>query len=295
MTSPVQQAVSRWKFQAFRRDDLPYGAAVNSLTTGEPMIEAKRTGPNEWVLCRWGTNVPAVFSYAGVFADADDYLSGNLVMGDNEIPASLEESRRYANWKCAYSYAFNTVEDPDFYLIQKELEAYMVKVPGFNPGDFDRRPWQSGSLDYSNSIFWMNVPMFIRRKDGERKPKAPTHLHPWVLQAERKSRRYRANPARPAVRAIEQGRLCDISQAKPSILKQGDAVAVRFKIAYIEADRDWYPQFLLTDIVRVCVGKRRASEDSRLYVATSVGDENALENGEIVDGESRGVLTYGSY
>ena len=110
MSSPVDEAVSRWKFQAFRHDDIPYSAAVSSLSTHEPLIEAKRTGPNEWVvsadsggcvcllklpsqLCRFGTNTPATFSYAGIFADADDYLSGNLVMGDNETPASLEEGR----------------------------------------------------------------------------------------------------------------------------------------------------------------------------------------------------------
>ena len=42
-------------------------------------------------LCRIGTDVPAVFSYAGLFADADDYETGNLVMGNNAAPAGTEE------------------------------------------------------------------------------------------------------------------------------------------------------------------------------------------------------------
>ncbi|KAI0711640.1 hypothetical protein C8Q76DRAFT_694507 [Earliella scabrosa] len=258
MPTPAEDAVNRWKMQSFRNSDLPYAVAVHSLSSRMPMMEAKRTSATEWVvgvlvlLCQSGTNTPAVLCFAGIFADADDYLSGNLVMGDNEIPVSLEENRveRYANWKCAYSYAFNTLNDMDFYLLQSSVEEYMGRLPGFNVKEKPRRAWQSGNMEYSNSVFWMNVPMFIRRKEGERKPKAPDYLHPWVIMAEKKSRRYKANPARPAVRAIENGRLCDISQARPSVLREGDAVAVRFKLVFVEGDRDWYPQYHVSDVVR---------------------------------------------
>ena len=110
MLSPTEDAVNRWKMQSFRITDLPYAVAVESLSGTHPMLEAKRTSSTEWVvsanalgtrdviltksqMCQAGTNTPAMLCYAGIFANADDYLSGNLVMGDNETPASLEESR----------------------------------------------------------------------------------------------------------------------------------------------------------------------------------------------------------
>ena len=41
-------------------------------------------------LCKRGTDEPAVFCYAGIFADADDYETGNLVMGNAKPPPGLE-------------------------------------------------------------------------------------------------------------------------------------------------------------------------------------------------------------
>lgn len=82
-----------------------------------------------------------MFSYAGIFADADDYYTGNLVVGDNAPPPGLEENNmyvvggqrrtaclmtrmtmdsvRFASFRCNYSYAFDTQADPDFYTLQK--------------------------------------------------------------------------------------------------------------------------------------------------------------------------------
>ena len=171
----------------------------------------------------------------------------------------------------------------------QSIEEYMGRLPGFNVKEKPRRTWQSGNMEYSNSVFWMNVPMFIRRKEGERKPKAPDYLHPWVIMAEKKSRRYKANPARPAVRAIENGRLCDISQARPSVLREGDAVAVRFKLVFVEGDRDWYPQYHVSDIVRVCEGRPCPVEDESVYIPVDVVEAPALADGEIIDGEWRGA------
>ena len=166
----------------------------------------------------------------------------------------------------------------------------MKTVPGFNPRDFPRRSWQSGDGLYGNSIFWMAVPMFVRRPDGKKKPASPDYLHKWVLQAEKKSRRYMANPLRPAVRALDQGRLRDIAMCEPNTLAPGDAVAVRFTVTYIEGDKDWYPQYLLSDVVRVCQGERPAPRDGGLYVEPAVLEpQNALEEGEIVDGTCRAL------
>ena len=163
---------------------------------------------------------------------------------------------------------------------------YIKDVRGFNPGGAGRRNWQSGDGLYGNSIFWMTVPMFIRRPEGLKKPAAPGHLHPWVVQAEKRSRRYMANPARPVVRALESGRLRDISQCTPNSLGQGDAVAVRFTVTYVEGDKDWYPQYLVSDVVRVACSPRVLSGDMGLYVKPDIpSSETQLEEGEIIDGE----------
>ena len=44
-------------------------------------------------MVRTNSNVPAVFCYAGIFADADDYYTGNLVIGENEIQAGVAEAK----------------------------------------------------------------------------------------------------------------------------------------------------------------------------------------------------------
>ena len=44
-------------------------------------------------MCKVGTNIPVVFCHAAVFADADDYYTGNLVFDDNEAPAGLAEEK----------------------------------------------------------------------------------------------------------------------------------------------------------------------------------------------------------
>lgn len=44
-------------------------------------------------ICRAGTSSPAVFVYAAVFAEADDYETGNLVWGKAPIPEGMDESR----------------------------------------------------------------------------------------------------------------------------------------------------------------------------------------------------------
>ncbi|KAI0709401.1 hypothetical protein C8Q76DRAFT_625601 [Earliella scabrosa] len=289
MTTAVDRAVAKWKTQSLRESDIPYAGAVKSLEGPEPVIEAKRTSEREWVLCHAGSTVAAVFCFAAVFEESDDYYTGNLVVGKNEVPATVDGDRveRFANYKCAYAYAFNTVDDVELFELQKMLDAYMATVPGFNSAEVDRRRWQSGGSNFLNNTFWMTVPMFLRRSEGKKKPPPPTHLHPWVIQAAKRSRQYQANPARPNVRAIEKGKLSDIGQCTPNVLQRGDAVAIRFMVSYVEGFNDWYPQYSLVDVIRVCgveptaVPKKKPVENV-LKVSRIV---NYLQDGEIVDGE----------
>ena len=159
----------------------------------------------------------------------------------------------------------------------QELDRYVQGVSGFNLINLPRRSWQSGDPNFPSVVFWMKSPMFLRLQPGERKPACPSHLHPWIAQAERKSRRYRANPIRPEVRGIEDGRLKNISQCTPPRLYDGDAVAMTFTVKYVEGENDFFPQYQLFDIVRL-VSTPPPEIPALLWTRT------ALEDGEIVDG-----------
>ena len=50
MSKQVQTAVARWRVDSFRTTDLSFEAAVRSLHTEQPAVEAKRTGPREWLV-----------------------------------------------------------------------------------------------------------------------------------------------------------------------------------------------------------------------------------------------------
>lgn len=93
--------------------------------------------------------------------------------------------------------------------------------------------------------------MFVRLRIGEQKGPPPEFLHKWVKEADRMSRMYRANPARPQVMSLDGQLLRRIEECDPGSLVRGDAVAITFSVSYIEGTKDWYPTFTLIDIVRV--------------------------------------------
>ena len=74
----------------------------------------------------------------------------------------------------------------------------MGGVPGFNPGGLPWRAYLSGQDERYCTRFWMQTPMFLR-KGGVPDVPTPEYLHPWVIQAERQSKVFRANPDRPRV------------------------------------------------------------------------------------------------
>ena len=53
MSTEVAEAVAKWRADAFRTSDIPFELGVRSLQTEHPMIEAKRTGPREWLVRRF--------------------------------------------------------------------------------------------------------------------------------------------------------------------------------------------------------------------------------------------------
>ena len=124
--------------------------------------------------------------------------------------------------------------------------------------------------------------MFVRKSRDESNIPFPPHLHDWVRRAVEGSSLYRANPARPVIRAVENGRLKDIKHANPDYLQFGDIVALTFMVAYIEGRYDWFPQYHVVDIVRVATSD---SADFSRYAVPMVDERTraALQEGEIVD------------
>ncbi|KAI0715442.1 hypothetical protein C8Q76DRAFT_597221, partial [Earliella scabrosa] len=243
--------VEYWKEQHFRVSDIPFSAAIDSLRSITPCVELRRASDYEWVFCHPGTTQPAVFSFAGIFSTADNYYSGNLVPQGAKTPAGVELERKYASYRCNYTYCLETKDDSELYFLQGAMDEFMAEVPGFNVNGLPRREWQSGAGVGSTFRYWMKVPMFVRLKSGEPKPSPPSHLHRWVINADKRSRAYRANAARPEVYGLQGLHPIDIRKCDVPFLERGDAVAFSFTVAYVVGSKDWYPQLLPVDIVRV--------------------------------------------
>ncbi|KAI0706598.1 hypothetical protein C8Q76DRAFT_629752, partial [Earliella scabrosa] len=270
----ITDTLNHWKTHRFRQSDIPLTRAVQSLKHSPALVEVKRTGKSEWVFCLKGTDTPAVFSGSAVFANSDPYDTGNLIPPSPKHSTNSEPTRlhEYASHKCYYAYCFDTSIDNDLYTAQD---------PEFNPRCVPRRATQSG-VSMRQNRFWMRTPMFVRRIRGEGNEPCPPHIHEWVRKAAEISTMYRPNPARPIIRAVENGRLKDIERAHPDHLQFGDAVALTFMVAYIEGRYDWYPQYHLLDIVRVEASD--SEEFGRFAVPTIDSSARAaLREGEIVD------------
>ncbi len=111
MDKQTQEAVAKWKTHRYKPNHIPFTEAVNSLLTETPLITLSRSvvRSNEWTVspsvcllclltndvqvCHVNTSTPAVMTFAGVFAEAEPYDTGNLVIGENQAPPGLNEVR----------------------------------------------------------------------------------------------------------------------------------------------------------------------------------------------------------
>lgn len=110
-----------------------------------------------------------------------------------------------------------------------------------------RRDFMSGKEARFSSKFWMQTPMFLPVV-GSRKPPPPTHLHPWVVAADKASYIFRANTRPPVVYGRRDGKPVPIRECDPDHLCSGDVVSVTFNITYHFTDKDWYPQYQPVEI-----------------------------------------------
>ena len=129
------------------------------------------------------------------------------------------------------------------------LDEYVHALDGFDKGEGQRKEYQGG--DDLPWRYWMRCPMFLRVNEGDPKPPPPSYLHQWVINADRRSRQYRANPARPGVFALDGETLHEIRKCSPPLLQRGDVVLVTFTIAFVSSKSSWYTQVVPLDLVRV--------------------------------------------
>ncbi|KAH9885290.1 hypothetical protein C8Q73DRAFT_620348, partial [Cubamyces lactineus] len=233
-----------------------------------------------------GTDRVAVFSFCGIFSMADDYYTGNLVPYGQKVPEGVPAERLYANYRCNYAYAFDTTNDKTFFHLQNMLEDYMCTVKDFNPTNLKRRDYQSGQDPNFTKRYWMRTPMFIRMNKGEPKPRTPSYIHEWVVEAERRATVYHANPARPAVLALEDGVVRDIRKCEPDSLTRGDVVVVTFTVSFVVAAASWFPQLLPIEFVRVGNAPVVDATDAAEYAIPVVDMRMRpiLQDGESMDG-----------
>ncbi|TFK81333.1 hypothetical protein K466DRAFT_502316 [Polyporus arcularius HHB13444] len=288
MDDKTADALRKWKEHRYRPTDLPFGEAVDSLFTSEPLIEVRRseTRKTDWVICRAGTTTPALFVFAGVFSESDPYETGNLVPVKTAIPAGLDSTRvaNHAGYKAAYSYALDTFHDKNMWEYQGTLDTHMSTVPGFNARGLKRREWQNGSTWHVR--YWLRVPMFLTCETRAGRPEPPAGLHEWVVNAHNRTKNYRANPIRPIVCGLENGRLQDIAKCTPNVLEYGDVVSLVFSLAYVEDREDWGPVPMVTHIIRVQHANREAYPLAAAFVIEEpLLDASGLCFGAVVDGE----------
>ncbi|RDX47462.1 hypothetical protein OH76DRAFT_1354144 [Lentinus brumalis] len=287
MDDGTAEAIRKWKEHRFRPTDLPFGEAVDSLTASQPLIEAHQSESRktDWVICRAGTTTPASFVFAGVFAEADPYETGNLVPLKTALPPGLDDSANHAGYKAAYSYALDTYHDKELWEFQKALDTYMANLDGFNSRGVKRRTWQDGSTWHVR--YWFRVPMFLTCETRGARPEAPPGLHAWVVAAHKKTKNYRANGVRPLVCGLENGRLKNIGECTPNVLEYGDVVSIVFSMVYVEDREDWGPVPMVTHVIRVQHANRETYPLTAAVIAADpVVDDGGLCVGAVVDGES---------
>lgn len=127
--------------------------------------------------------------------------------------------------------------------------------------------------------------MFLSCEARGGHPDAPAGLHEWVVAAHQKSKSYRANPVRPVVCGLHNGRLEKIANCVPDHLEYGDVISIVFGLTYVEDREDWGPVPTVTHVVRV----QHANRDVYQLVSqlASVGiedDVGAMPMGMVVDG-----------
>ena len=159
-----------------------------------------------------------------------------------------------------------------------------MMLPGFNSAGLPRREYQSGNDPAYTWRYWMRAPMFLRLNEGEPKPVPPSHLHPWVIAADKRSRIYRANPTRPRVFSLDDQVITSIERSEPNMLQRGDIVMAHFVVSIVFTPSAWFTEVIPVELIRVVPVTRLLSE----VVESGPPVIDAATRPALVDGERVG-------
>ncbi|KAL7281163.1 hypothetical protein ACG7TL_004471 [Trametes sanguinea] len=221
----LENARQYWKNHAFSDRHIKLEDALKSLGGPHSLVEARSAYSARWVLCN--TKQPglseAIFTTVGVFRWGYDPEVGNFV----------------PKGAVASSGAF---------------ENYVQTVDGFNKAQKSRRTWQDGkTAEQPNSTYAFTSRVFVRRTPSTRHREAEINfpLHPWIKDATGPNSAYFANPDRPTVFELRDGRLQDIKDCNPPFLKSGNLIWISFGVEFIIGSDLWSTSFVPFEIIRV--------------------------------------------
>ncbi|KAJ7815295.1 hypothetical protein B0H13DRAFT_1924265 [Mycena leptocephala] len=292
----VVSELSPWQSKRFRDYELPWVKAAESLLGDRPLIEIR---PNKdgsrWTVFNKATDKIAIFSHASVWCWASPPQTGNFVPEGEVAPDGVHSSRILPELskKIETSYAFNTQDDPGFYMSARILEDHATSIKGFNKYKKRRRSWQQGETDYARRRFIFSARLVIRKnphnaKDGPA-PVPPYQLHPWIKDAldAQRFQIWMPNPEMPSILDYDEGKLQMLKPTTSQYFKNGDIVWFSFALSFDINANNWMPEYKPLDFVRV--GSLPVSSESRMeysaadfvgsaYQSLSTGSASVLDD-----------------
>ncbi|KAJ7495919.1 hypothetical protein B0H11DRAFT_2226914 [Mycena galericulata] len=249
-----------WKRKRFRDYELSWIKAAESLTTSNPLVEARpNKSGSRWTIYDKATDKIAIFVHAGIWTWASPPQTGNFVPEGKVAPLGVFEGRinTELNRRCETSYAFNTQHDPSFYTAARSVEDYVTGLEGFNKHKKLRRPWQEGETEYRRRRFIFSSNLVIRKtpynaKDGQPYV-APYDLHPWIREAlmAQKSPYWIPNPDMPTILEYVDGKLNAVKPDTYRYFSNGDIVWFSFALTFEVGTNNWMPEYKPLDFIRV--------------------------------------------
>ncbi|KAJ7821149.1 hypothetical protein B0H13DRAFT_2377518 [Mycena leptocephala] len=256
--SQVLDALAPWKRKRFREYELSWMKAAESLGSDTPLIEVKpNKSGSRWTVYDKSTGKLAIFFHAGIWAWASPPGSGNFVPEGEVAPSGTFEGKivTYLGRRAETNYAINTRDDASFHTAARMIEDYVTAQEDFNKHKKPRRAWQNGLTEHSLRRFIFASRLVFRKspynsRDGGSKPTSYT-VHPWILDAVKKSSDWIPNPDMPKIHDYVDGKLVTLEPETSRYFISGDIVWFSFALTFDVNGDNWMPEYKPLDFIRV--------------------------------------------
>ncbi|PPQ81644.1 hypothetical protein CVT26_013895 [Gymnopilus dilepis] len=262
----ILDLVNPWQAVRFRQTEITLDKAIASLQSDHPLISAKpvNSAGNRWMLYQGNTNKVAVLSHAGIWAWASPLQTGNFVPEGQTAPEGIPEGRIQSmpNYKCEFSYAFDTTVDDSFWNHVLALEAFVTSHTNFNKAGRKRRGWQSGRDPSLRSKYVVGAKVFSRRTPLNAKDtntadgsefNVPYEIHPWLLEGlNNYPELFQVpNPQRPMYYDFANGIAKKLEDTNEPTFEKNDIVRVVFTVSFVVGTKGWYTEITPVEFTRV--------------------------------------------